>query len=68
MTLSLTDTGTYIGGLTLDFTIEKASITITADSVENGVINGYGDGRLGPKGLAARAQVAQMLMNFLKEQ
>ncbi len=34
---------------------------------ENGILNGYGDGRLGPKGLATRAQVAQMLMNFLKD-
>ena len=34
-------------------------------AVENGVINGYGDGRFGPKGLATRAQVAQMLKNFL---
>ena len=35
-------------------------------AVENGIINGYGDGRLGPQGQATRAQVAQMLMNFLK--
>ena len=35
-------------------------------AVENGILNGYGDGRLGPQGLATRAQVAQMLMNFLK--
>lgn len=35
-------------------------------AVENGVINGYGDGRLGPKGLATRAQVAQMLKNYLE--
>ena len=36
-------------------------------AVENGIINGYGDGRLGPQGLATRAQVAQMLMNFLNK-
>ena len=36
-------------------------------AIENGVINGYGDGRLGPQGLATRAQAAQMLMNFLKK-
>ena len=30
-------------------------------AVENGVINGYGDGRLGPQGQATRAQTAQML-------
>ena len=35
-------------------------------AVENGIISGYGDGRLDPQGLAARAQVAQMLMNYLK--
>lgn len=34
-------------------------------AVEKGVMNGYGDGRLGPQGLATRAQVAQMLKNFL---
>lgn len=33
-------------------------------AVEKGIINGYGDGRLGPQGLATRAQVAQMLRNF----
>ena len=37
-------------------------------AAENGVLNGYGDGRLDPKGLATRAQVAQMLKNFLEEQ
>ncbi len=36
-------------------------------AVENGVINGYGNGVLAPKGLATRAQVAQMLMNYLKK-
>ena len=35
-------------------------------AVENGVVNGYGNGQLAPQGLATRAQVAQMLMNFLK--
>ncbi len=37
-------------------------------AVENGIINGYGNGRLNPKGLATRAQIAQMLMNFLKDE
>ena len=37
-------------------------------AVENGVLNGYGDGRLGPKGQATRAQVAQMLKNFIENQ
>lgn len=36
-------------------------------AVENGIINGYGNGILDPKGLATRAQVAQMLMNYLKK-
>ena len=35
-------------------------------AVENGIVNGYGNGRLGPKGLATRAQVAQMLKNYLE--
>lgn len=35
-------------------------------AVENGVINGKGDNILDPKGFATRAQVAQMLMNYLK--
>ena len=35
-------------------------------AVENGIISGYGDGQLAPKGLATRGQAAQMLMNFLK--
>ena len=35
-------------------------------AVENGVINGKGGGILDPKGLATRAQTAQMLKNFLK--
>jgi uncharacterized repeat protein (TIGR02543 family) len=33
---------------------------------ENGIISGTGNGVLNPKGLATRAQVAQMLMNYLK--
>ncbi|MCF0151488.1 MAG: S-layer homology domain-containing protein, partial [Firmicutes bacterium] len=33
--------------------------------VMNGIINGKGDGILDPKGKATRAQVAQMLMNYL---
>ena len=34
-------------------------------ALENGVISGYGDGRLVPQGLATRAQAAQMLKNYL---
>jgi len=36
-------------------------------AVENGILNGYGDGRLNPAGRATRAQVAQMLKNFLED-
>ena len=35
-------------------------------AVENGILNGYGDGRLGPRGQATRAQAAQMLKNFIE--
>ena len=37
-------------------------------AVENGILNGSGDGRLGPQGQATRAQVAQMLKNFIENQ
>ena len=33
---------------------------------EKGIINGYGNGLLGVTDNATRAQVAQMLMNFVK--
>ncbi len=35
-------------------------------AVENGIINGKGGGILDPKGFATRAQVAQMLKNYLE--
>ncbi len=34
-------------------------------AVENGILNGYGNGNLNPGGLTTCAQVAQVLMNFL---
>ena len=37
-------------------------------AVESGVMGGYGNGQLDPKGLATRAQVAQMLKNFIEAQ
>ena len=37
-------------------------------AVENGVLNGFDDGRLGPQSQATRAQAAQMLMNFAENQ
>ena len=36
-------------------------------ATENGIINGKGGGILDPRGQATRAQVAQMLMNYLKK-
>lgn len=36
-------------------------------AAENGILNGYGDGRLNPGGVATRAQAAQMLKNFLEK-
>ena len=41
--------------------------TAMAWANETGVINGTGDGRLDPSGMATRAQVAQMLKNFLEK-
>jgi len=35
-------------------------------AVENGILDGYGDGRLNPVGLATRAQVAAMLMRYME--
>ena len=37
-------------------------------AMENGILNGYDDGRLAPKGQATRAQAAQMLKNFIENQ
>ena len=36
-------------------------------AVAQGVINGMGDGTLAPKGMATRAQVAQMMMKFMEQ-
>lgn len=35
-------------------------------AIENGVLNGYPDGRLAPGGTATRAEAAQMLKNFME--
>ena len=35
-------------------------------AVENGIMNGHGDGQLDPGGMATRAQAAQMLKNYLE--
>ena len=37
-------------------------------AVENGIISGFGSGQLDPQGLATRAQVAQILKNFIEMQ
>lgn len=36
-------------------------------AVENSIISGSGDGQLEPQGQATRAQVAQIMMNFIKK-
>lgn len=36
-------------------------------AAEKGIMNGYGDGRLNPGGLATRAEAAQMLKNFMQK-
>lgn len=35
-------------------------------AVANGIVHGFGNGRLNPQGQATRAQVAQMLRNFIE--
>ncbi len=37
-------------------------------AVEKGILNGLGDGRLDPGGLATRAQAAQMLKRYFEDQ
>lgn len=37
-------------------------------AVEHGIVNGYGNGWLGPQGQVTRAQVAQMLKNYIENQ
>ena len=57
-------------GRELDFTDAGEAGGYALDAlrwaVEKEIINGSGGGQLAPKGLATRAQAAQMLMNFLK--
>ena len=36
-------------------------------AIENGIINGYGNGQLGPQKNATRAQTAQILKNFIEK-
>ncbi len=57
-------------GQTLDFTdADQASgyaLEALCWAVENGILNGYGNGKLIPGGMATRAQAAQMLKNFME--
>ena len=36
-------------------------------AVENGIVSGFGNGRLGPQGQATRVQVAQMLKSLIEK-
>lgn len=57
-------------GEDLDFTDAGEANDYAAEAlrwaVSNGVMSGYGDGKLDPQGTATRAQAAQMLKNFLE--
>ena len=59
-------------GRELDFTDAGEASGYALDALrwamEKEIINGSGGGQLAPKGLATRAQAAQMLMNFLKNE
>ena len=55
---------------TLDFTdADQAggyAVEALCWAASNGILNGYGNGRIDPTGLATRAQAAQMLKNFME--
>lgn len=57
-------------GEDLDFTDAGEANDYAAEAlrwaVSNGIMSGYGDGKLDPQGTATRAQAAQMLKNFLE--
>jgi hypothetical protein len=56
---------------TLNFKDADQASSYTQEALKwakgTGIVSGTGDGVLDPKGLATRAQVAQMLTNFLKQ-
>ena len=56
----------------LDFNDEREISPFALEAlrwaVENGILNGGGDGRLAPQDQATRAQAAQMLKNFIEHQ
>ncbi len=55
---------------TLNFTdagqVKSYAVPAMCWAVENGIVSGYGRGRLGPSGLATRAQAASMLMRYME--
>lgn len=55
---------------TLDFTDADQTSGYAVEAMRwaaaNGILNGYGDGRIDPTGPATRAQAAQMLKNFIE--
>lgn len=61
--------GEPVSGGELSFTdagqVSDYALTAIRWAVKNGVLNGTGNGVLDPKGYATRAQVAQMLKNYL---
>lgn len=48
--------------------VSDYALTAVKWAVEKGIMSGYGDGLLNPKGFATRAQVAQMFKNYLQKQ
>ncbi len=58
------------GNQTLNFTDADQANDYALEALSwaaaNGILNGYGDGRLDPGGLATRAEAAQMLKNFME--
>ena len=46
-------------------TTKSNDLNLVLGAVEKGILSGYGDGRLDPKGAATRIQAARMIMNFM---
>lgn len=59
-------TGGTVAGYTDASAVSGYATDAMAWAVENGIINGMGDGSLNPQGTATRAQVATMLMRFIQ--
>ncbi|MBR2894205.1 MAG: S-layer homology domain-containing protein [Oscillospiraceae bacterium] len=59
-----------VKGLTVAFddfnVVSSYAVNAVQWAIENGILNGMGDGTLNPGGTATRAQVAKMLMEYLK--